>query len=125
MACPSETTIDLLLSGRLSPRENDAIQQHLATCSECRVLVSALARGRAETVRADAPPEPAPTPEANTFSVGELVADRYRILRFIARGGMGEVYEAEDRELQIRVALKTVRAEVSTNANILERFKRE
>jgi len=33
-------------------------------------------------------------------------AARYRITRFIGRGGMGEVYEAEDLELNERVALE-------------------
>src|SRR5580700_4670554 len=29
-----------------------------------------------------------------TFSPGELIAGRFRVVRFIRRGGMGEVYEA-------------------------------
>ena len=47
------------------------------------------------------------------FARDELIAGRYRIVRFIARGGMGEVYEAEDLELGVRVALKTVRADAA------------
>ena len=35
---------------------------------------------------------------------GETLASRYRIVRFIARGGGGEVYEAADLELGGRVA---------------------
>jgi serine/threonine protein kinase len=42
-----------------------------------------------------------------TFVPGELVAGRYRIERFIAKGGMGEVYEAFDTALEDNVALKT------------------
>jgi tetratricopeptide (TPR) repeat protein/TolB-like protein len=38
---------------------------------------------------------------------------------------MGEVYEAEDRELGERVALKTVRPEIAGQEGVLERFKRE
>ena len=60
-----------------------------------------------------------------TFSPGELVAERYRIVRFIARGGMGEVYEAEDRELRASVALKTIRPEIAADPAMMERFKRE
>jgi eukaryotic-like serine/threonine-protein kinase len=54
-----------------------------------------------------------------------VVAGRYRIVRFVARGGMGEVYEAEDLELGVRVALKTVRPEVGALPGVVERFKRE
>jgi eukaryotic-like serine/threonine-protein kinase len=38
---------------------------------------------------------------------------------------MGEVYEAEDRELQEAVALKIIRPDIAANARILARFKRE
>ncbi|HSS78217.1 MAG TPA: tetratricopeptide repeat protein [Thermoanaerobaculia bacterium] len=59
------------------------------------------------------------------FGAGEMLAGRYRLVRFIARGGMGEVYEAEDLELKERVALKTVRWDVARDATAIERFKRE
>lgn len=58
-----------------------------------------------------------------------LVAGRYRIVRFLARGGMGEVYEAEDLELRERIALKTLRtlfgADGSSESRAIDRFKRE
>jgi hypothetical protein len=41
--------------------------------------------------------------------VGSTLADRYDIVRHIARGGMGEVYEAHDRLLQRPVAVKVYR----------------
>src|SRR6185369_12052068 len=44
------------------------------------------------------------------FSDGQTIAERYRIVRFIAAGGMGEVYEAMDTLLHRRLALKTIRA---------------
>jgi eukaryotic-like serine/threonine-protein kinase len=60
-----------------------------------------------------------------TFSSGQLVAGRYMIVRFIAPGGMGEVYEAEDVDLGERVALKTIRPELAKDTRAVERFKRE
>jgi eukaryotic-like serine/threonine-protein kinase len=67
-------------------------------------------------------PQAAPS---QSFSPGELVVERFRIVRFLARGGMGEVYEAEDIELHERVALKSIRNELLHDARALERFKRE
>ena len=43
-------------------------------------------------------------PVAATFSPGDVLAGRFRIVRFIAQGGMGEVHKAEDLELGGRVA---------------------
>jgi TolB-like protein/tetratricopeptide (TPR) repeat protein len=56
---------------------------------------------------------------------GELVAGRFRITRFIASGGMGEVYEGYDEWLRLRLALKTLRPELLSDPAALERFKRE
>ncbi|MBN1206107.1 MAG: protein kinase [Myxococcaceae bacterium] len=53
------------------------------------------------------------------------MAERYRVLRFLSSGSMGEVYEVEDRSLHERVALKIIRAEVAFAPENLERFKRE
>ncbi|MEO6772510.1 MAG: protein kinase [Kofleriaceae bacterium] len=53
----------------------------------------------------------------------ELVAGRYRIMRWLGGGGMGRVYEAVDIELDERVALKVLRPGLSEDA--IERFRRE
>src|SRR5688500_2443950 len=72
------------------------------------------------------PPPTAPRPLGEpAFSPGDRIAKRYRVVRFLARGGMGEVYEVEDRELRERVALKTVRGDVSRDHLAIERFRRE
>lgn len=57
---------------------------------------------------ADTRPARARSP-VTTFAAGERIAGRYEILRFVARGGMGEVYEARDELIGERVALKTAR----------------
>lgn len=63
--------------------------------------------------------------DATMFQPDERLADRFRILRFIARGGMGEVYEAEDVELRERVALKVIRLGVVHDERTVKRFIRE
>ena len=68
---------------------------------------------------------PSPSLEEQSFRAGELVAERFQITRFLARGGMGEVYEAEDMELHERVALKSIRGELLHDGKALDRFKRE
>ena len=50
-----------------------------------------------------------PLPEHH-FQPGELLADRFRILREVAQGGMGIVYEAEDERLGRRIALKCAKS---------------
>lgn len=59
------------------------------------------------------------------FSPGEVISGRFQIARFIGRGGMGEVYEARDLELGARIALKTLRPEISADSWALSRFKQE
>jgi len=58
------------------------------------------------------------------FEPGQLILNRFRIVRLIGWGGMGEVYEAEDLELG-RIALKTIRSTIASSAVALERFRRE
>ncbi|MGO9063892.1 MAG: serine/threonine-protein kinase, partial [Myxococcaceae bacterium] len=59
------------------------------------------------------------------LQAGESLAGRFTILRYIARGGMGAVYEANDVMLRSRVALKVIRGRIATDAAAMERFRRE
>jgi serine/threonine protein kinase len=59
------------------------------------------------------------------FRTGELLANRFKIICFIAAGGMGEVYEAEDIELREHVALKTILPDKLREADAVSRFRRE
>jgi serine/threonine protein kinase/DNA-binding winged helix-turn-helix (wHTH) protein len=60
-----------------------------------------------------------------TFTVGQIISGRFRIVRFIGEGGMGEVYEAEDLEVGDRLALKTIRSGISSDPRWIARFKEE
>jgi eukaryotic-like serine/threonine-protein kinase len=70
-------------------------------------------------------PTPAGTPVTAVFQPTQLLAGRFKVIRFVARGGMGEVYEAQDEELNERVAVKTARFENAQTAHEIERFRRE
>jgi eukaryotic-like serine/threonine-protein kinase len=60
------------------------------------------------------------------FKAGDVIAGRFSVVRFIARGGMGEVYEVEDHLLQCsRVALKIIRPEIAADAEASHRFMQE
>jgi serine/threonine protein kinase/Tfp pilus assembly protein PilF len=55
-----------------------------------------------------------------------VLCDRFQVIRFIAKGGMGEVYEVEDRHLRgVHVALKTVLSQYAADPLMQERFERE
>ncbi|MBZ5558503.1 MAG: tetratricopeptide repeat protein [Acidobacteriia bacterium] len=67
----------------------------------------------------------APRVAPPALEAGLVLAERFTIVRFIARGGMGEVYEAHDIELNENVALKTIRPDIAEDPMALARFKRE
>jgi serine/threonine protein kinase len=64
------------------------------------------------------------TPTAR-FTPGDLVADRYRVVAFLGKGGMGEVYRADDLELAQSVAIKILPARVAADPNLAERVRAE
>jgi serine/threonine protein kinase/tetratricopeptide (TPR) repeat protein len=66
-----------------------------------------------------------PNQSEHRFLPGAILAGRFRIVRFIAAGGMGEVYEAQDLELRESLAIKTIKPEILQQSNALARFKRE
>jgi hypothetical protein len=62
---------------------------------------------------------------SSRFSPGALLSDRYRIVALLGKGGMGEVYRADDLTLDQPVALKFLPGEMAANESTLARFRNE
>ncbi len=67
-----------------------------------------------------------PADEARpSLSPGELVDDRYRVVKKLGEGGMGEVYEVEHVRIARRLALKCMRRELAGDREAMHRFEAE
>lgn len=120
--CPDENKLLDFVQGRLPTSEVDAIDLHADRCVACRKAIDeAVCAFRERSTRL----ELVSMGTVTRFVGGDVLDGRYRIIRFIARGGMGEVYEAEDQILGARVAVKTVAATISDNPLAARRLKRE
>jgi eukaryotic-like serine/threonine-protein kinase len=79
-----------------------------------------------ETLRGWSVPEQARTGvSVKPLAPGDVIAERYEIIRLLGQGGMGAVYHAHDKVLEREVALKVIRADMAANPQILNRFKQE
>jgi tetratricopeptide (TPR) repeat protein len=74
-------------------------------------------------------PAPAPAPDGGAavgrMEPGARLGTRYEIDAVLGEGGMGTVYRARDLELGRTVALKVIRPDMASRADVVERFKRE
>ncbi|HXD72099.1 MAG TPA: serine/threonine-protein kinase, partial [Vicinamibacterales bacterium] len=84
-----------------------------------------IAATRAVTRGAGASPSTPSTSSAGSFAPGAIIAGRYRLVSLLGRGGMGEVYRADDLTLDQRVALKFLPAGVAGDPERLAQFHAE
>ncbi len=59
------------------------------------------------------------------LTTGDIIDEKYRIVRLIGEGGMGAVYEGENLRIHRTVAIKVLHAGVAENADAVQRFERE
>jgi serine/threonine protein kinase/Flp pilus assembly protein TadD/TolA-binding protein len=59
------------------------------------------------------------------LTTGSTFAGRYQIIEELGKGGMGKVYRVLDKKLKEEVALKLIKAEISSDKEMIERFSNE
>jgi hypothetical protein len=93
-------------------------------CVKCR---TPLPRVRV-AVPLDSQPPAAPRSAQDpnlTLRPGSVLAERYKVMGVIGRGGMGCIYRVHDSILHEDVALKTLLPQYSKDQQIVERFRNE
>ena len=93
-------------------------------CPECGAAIDA-SRTRTLNAAAAEPWLPSDALDGAQFVPGTMLADRYRIVGLLGRGGMGEVYRAEDLKLSQTVALKFLPKAVTHHPDRLAGFHQE
>ncbi len=123
-ACLGEEAILAFIEGRAPDLIRNEIDAHLDACTACRAVVLGAGgrsvAGELESLELEARAAPGPI-----FPEGAMLDGRYRIGPLLGRGGMGDVYVAEDKQLGAKVALKTVNALFADQPHIAVRLKRE
>jgi hypothetical protein len=122
--------VKALLGVKLPKRPSETVERTEWDSSKSKTQTDSVTESVKRTLHHPALPH---TPELNqqpfkvphALVVGQIVAGRFEILRFINSGGMGEVYEGWDSVLGERIALKTIRPEIASSPFVIDRFKKE
>src|SRR5215471_13575251 len=111
----------------------------MATCASCSAPVTADSRYCPRCGSPVSPSSEVPTTlipsslsgsssgslDMGRFTAGTVLAGRYRVIGLLGRGGMGEVYRADDLTLSQPVAMKFLPEELATDPVRLARFHTE
>ncbi|MEO1615603.1 MAG: serine/threonine-protein kinase [Planctomycetota bacterium] len=141
---PSRDELSAYSLGQLPEEKSVVIDRHISECQPCCETIVALSSEdtfagllqEAGQSLAEKPDDPTLGQDALTddlarssrsLSVPPPLAEhpRYKIVRLIGKGGMGDVYEAIHRKMERRVALKVINRKLFQNREAVNRFHRE
>ncbi len=108
--------------GRFCPACGSAVGTPTSLPTVADSGAASFARSYASDARRVATPDPGAQAR---FVPGALIAGRYRVVGLLGRGGMGEVYRADDLKLGQPVALKLLPDALARNPAALARFHNE
>ena len=118
--CLSEDAVLSFLTGITADDDAEKTRVHLDECPLCRVLVAEAARSLSDAGDGRLPPG-----MVRTLAPGVVIGNRYQIIDFVARGGMGEVYRARDTTSGEIRALKTLACTALDDERATFRFQAE
>ena len=138
-AHPPRETLAAFGSGELQPDEAVAVERHIEQCEECCETLNGLGSDtfidlvrRSDAVQLDSFESDGTVglQDATTETVGDLPDElakhpRYRILKLLGKGGMGDVYKAEHTLMNRTVAVKVINHQLVQNPLAVQRFRRE
>ena len=110
---------------KLCPSCSTAVQPDNEFCGKCGAPVNSPGGESATWMKPASSPSSSGNLDEGRFPPGTLLAQRYRIVSLLGRGGMGEVYRANDLLLAQTVALKFLPAQWTSDEPTLARFRNE
>ena len=144
--CLDEQEVVDFAGGLLPPSKMASVEAHLGGCDRCTALIAAAAP-HVEAAAATSPAAPAravtrsvetqpisPTDmprggvhgrERPRLAAGTPLDATYQVVRFLGRGGMGDVYEVKHARLSGRYAAKLLSVDLVNNVQAFSRFQRE
>ncbi len=102
-----------------------AVSSDSTFCRKCGVRMDQPQEAPTRTEPVRRPSRSSDSMDEGRFPPGTLLAQRYRIVSLLGRGGMGEVYRANDLLLGQTVALKFLPPQATANDAALNRFRNE